>query len=82
MTVPDPMLAVVPIRCPSGHYLRDHVTWIPGAIIRGWDSSCSCGGARSRGTPYGHAYLLCAACLDEGHEVEWREPPCPAAALR
>jgi hypothetical protein len=75
MVTSDPMLAVVPIRCASGHYLRDHETWIPGAIIRGWDASCGCKGARSWGAPYGHSFVMCSICLES---AEWRDPPCTA----
>ena len=71
----DPMLAVVPFRCRAGHYLRDHVTWIPGAIIRG-SMPCLCEGARTRKPP-SHAWVQCAECLES---AEWREPPCSAGA--
>jgi hypothetical protein len=68
------MLEVVPIRCPSGHYLRDHETWIPGAIIRG-SMPCLCEGARTRKPP-SHQWVMCAVCLES---AEWRDPPCSAA---
>lgn len=74
-------MVTAPPECSHGHVLRygrnPAADFIPGRVLVGW-KSCLCPEARTRGAPFGHRYVMCSACLDEGRETTHYDPPCSA----
>lgn len=76
---PVSLTAFAPDDCGHGHILRGPGRLRPvGAMLVGWHP-CDCPAAQKQRGAHGHIRVRCTACLDEGIDTSFYDPPCGLA---